>query len=353
MLRQHAGLQALLRHDLGLAFGRVPFHLARSLHIARHHRGDADIVGTEFARQRPRQSFDTGLGGFIEHQARQSQMPGDGTKIDDCATTARLHAGHNCLGGKQHVAVIDIQGVIAQGEATSASSVIEGLQNAVKDKNTKGVILNINSPGGSPVQSAYIFDEIRRLKKLHPDLPIYSVVGDICASGGYYVAAASDKIFVSPASIIGSIGVIMNGFGFTSVMDKIGVERRLLTAGEHKALLDPFSPAKPQENEYMLGLLDQVHQQFITAVREGRGDRLKEAQTPELFSGLVWTGAQGVVIGLADGFGSVESVARDQLGTDETINFTPQEHLMDRLAGKLGTSFAHSFSSLLDGVTVR
>jgi protease-4 len=256
-------------------------------------------------------------------------------------------------GGKQHVAVIDIQGVIAQGEATSASSVIEGLQNAVKDKNTKGVILNINSPGGSPVQSAYIFDEIRRLKKLHPDLPIYSVVGDICASGGYYVAAASDKIFVSPASIIGSIGVIMNGFGFTSVMDKIGVERRLLTAGEHKALLDPFSPAKPQENEYMLGLLDQVHQQFITAVREGRGDRLKEAQTPELFSGLVWTGAQGVVIGLADGFGSVESVARDQLGTDETINFTPQEHLMDRLAGKLGASFAHSFSSLLDGVTVR
>jgi protease-4 len=256
-------------------------------------------------------------------------------------------------GGKQHVAVIDIQGVIAQGEAASASSVIEGLQNAFKDKNTKGVILNINSPGGSPVQSAYIYDEIRRLKKLHPDLPIYSVVSDMCASGGYYVAAASDKIFVSPASIIGSIGVIMNGFGFTNIMDKLGVERRLLTAGEHKALLDPFSPAKPQETEYMLSLLDQVHQQFISAVREGRGERLKEAKAPELFSGLVWTGAQGVAIGLADGFGSVESVARDELNTDETVNFTPQEHLIDRLAGKLGTSFAHSFGSLLGGVTVR
>jgi len=214
---------------------------------------------------------------------------------------------------KAHIAIIDVLGVIGQGEGASAETVIEGLQDAVKDKNTKGIILNINSPGGSPVQSAYVYDEIRRLKKLHPDLPIYAVVGDLCASGGYYIAAASDKIFVNQASIIGSIGVIMNGFGFTGVMDKLGVERRLLIAGEHKAMLDPFSPVKELEAKHMQTLLNQVHQQFIGAVREGRGDRLKEANAPELFSGLVWTGAQGVEIGLADGFGSVETVARDVL----------------------------------------
>ncbi|MDD4913994.1 MAG: signal peptide peptidase SppA [Methylococcales bacterium] len=256
-------------------------------------------------------------------------------------------------GIKQHVAIVDIHGVIAQGEGVSASTIMEGLQNAAKDSNTKAIILNINSPGGSPVQSAYIYDEIRRLKKLHPDMPIYAVVGDMCASGGYYVAAAADKIFVSPASVIGSIGVIMNGFGFTGTMEKAGIDRRLLTAGDHKALLDPFSPVKPQETAYMQTLLDQVHLQFINAVRAGRGDRLNEAGTPEIFSGLVWTGEQGVKIGLADGFGSVESVARDQLGTEETVNFTPQEHLIDRLAGKLGASFAHSLGSLSNGVAVR
>jgi len=250
--------------------------------------------------------------------------------------------------GKQHVAVVDVLGQIASSEASSASSIIEGLQDAAKDKNTKGIILNINSPGGSPVQSIYIYDEIRRLKKLHPNLPIYAVVADICASGGYFIAAAADKIFVSPASIIGSIGVIMNGFGFTGVMDKVGVERRLLTAGEHKAMLDPFSPVKEPENQHMQSLLNQVHQQFIDAVRQGRGDRLKEAQTPELFSGLVWTGAESLKIGLADGFGSVESVARDELGTEETVNFTPKEQLLDRLAGKFGAAFSHSISNLLN-----
>lgn len=249
--------------------------------------------------------------------------------------------------GKQHAAVIDVLGMIAEGEAAGADTVIEGLRNAIKDKNTKGIILNINSPGGSPVQSAYIYDEIRRQKKQHPDMPIYSVVGDICASGGYYIASASDKIYVNQASIIGSIGVIMNGFGFSNVLEKLGVERRLLTAGEHKAMLDPFSPVKEQETKHMQSLLDQVHQQFIDAVREGRGNRLKEAEAPEMFSGLVWTGAEGVKLGLADGFGNVDSVAREAFGTEEKLNFTPQERLIDRLAGKFGASFGHAITSML------
>ena len=257
------------------------------------------------------------------------------------------------IGGKQHAAIVDVLGVIAQGEGTSAGTVIEGLHDAIKDKNTKGIILNINSPGGSPVQSAYIFDEIKRLKKLHPDMPIYSVVGDLCASGGYYIASASDKIYVNPASIIGSIGVIMNGFGFTNTMEKFGVERRLLTAGEHKALLDPFSPVKQEETKHMQTLLDEVHQQFISAVREGRGSRLKEAQEPEMFSGLVWTGSEGVKLGLADDFGSVDSVAREQLGTEEKVNFTPQERLVDKLANKFGASFGHAIGSVLNNLNLR
>lgn len=254
-------------------------------------------------------------------------------------------------GGKQHAAIVDVLGVIAEGEGTSADMVIEGLREAIKDKNTKGIILNINSPGGSPVQSAYIFDEIRRLKAAHPDMPIYSVVGDICASGGYYIAAATDKIYVNQASIIGSIGVIMNGFGFTNVLEKLGVERRLLTAGEHKAMLDPFSPVKTQETQHMQALLDQVHQQFIGAVREGRGKRLKEST--DMFSGLVWTGTEGVKLGLADDFGSVDSVAREVLGTEDKYNFTPKEKLIDQLAGKLGASFGHAFGALLQIAPLR
>jgi protease-4 len=256
-------------------------------------------------------------------------------------------------GGKQHAAIVDVIGVIAQGEGTSANSVIEGLHDAFKDKNTKGVILNINSPGGSPVQSAYIYDEIKRLKRLHPDIPIYAVVGDLCASGGYYVASATDKIFVNQASIIGSIGVIMNGFGFNNVLEKLGVERRLLISGDHKAFLDPFSPLKQEEAKHMQTLLDEVHQQFIDAVREGRGDRLKESMEPEMFSGFVWTGGEGIKLGLVDAFGSVDTVAREQLQTEEKVNFTPQDHLIDRLAGKVGASFAHSMSSLFQDRELR
>jgi len=242
------------------------------------------------------------------------------------------------VANKPHIAVIDVKGMIAEGESANAEVMIQGLRNAVKDKNTKGIVLNINSPGGSAVQAAYVYDEIRRQKQKRPDLPIYAVVGDICASGGYYIAAASDKIFVSPASIIGSIGAVMNSFGFAQALEKLGVERRTLAAGEHKAMLDPFAPLKPQEAEHMQTMLNQVHQQFINAVKQGRGDRLK--QSPELFSGLVWSGEASIDMGLADGFGSVDSVAREVVGVDEKINFTPKERLLDRLAGRVGTAFA-------------
>lgn len=250
-----------------------------------------------------------------------------------------------------HTAVINVQGVIAEGEEASADSIIEGLHEAVKDKNTKGIILKINSPGGSPVQSAYVYDEIRRLKKQYPKLPIHAVVSDICASGGYYIAAASDKIYVNQASLIGSIGVVMNGFGFVEAMKTVGIERRLVTAGEHKAMLDPFSPAKEDENAYMQTVLNGVHQQFIDAVRAGRGKRLIE--TKDTFSGLVWTGAEGVKLGLADGFGTIDSVAKEVIGAEETVDFTHQEQLLDKIAGKLGASFGQAFSSAVQGISLR
>jgi protease-4 len=247
--------------------------------------------------------------------------------------------------------VIDILGVIADSESANAEDIITSLRAAVKDKKTKGIILNINSPGGSPVQSAYIYDEIRLIKAKNPDLPIYSVVGDICASGGYYIAAASDKIFVNPASIIGSIGVIMNGFGFVDVLEKLGVERRLLTAGAHKAMLDPFSPSNEAETQHMQALLDEVHQQFIAAVRAGRGDRLKETET--MFSGLVWTGAKGVTLGLADGFGSLDSVAKNEIGTKNRVDFTYKKALLEDLMGQLGASFIHEIETQLSKVSLR
>lgn len=268
------------------------------------------------------------------------------------AMMAYPHVKQNMSGTtKAHTAVVNVQGVIAEGEEANADSIIEGLRDALKDENTKGVILKINSPGGSPVQSAYVYDEIRRLKQKYPQIPIYAVVSDICASGGYYIAAASDKIFVNQASLIGSIGVIMNGFGFVDVIKKVGVERRLLTAGAHKAMLDPFSPAKEDENIYMQSLLNGVHQQFIDAVKVGRGKRLIE--TKDIFSGLVWTGAEGVKLGLADGFGTVDSIARDVIGTEEVIDFTPQEQLFDKLASKLGASFGHAFSSVAQNISLR
>ena len=252
---------------------------------------------------------------------------------------------------KYHTAVIDVVGVIAEDKDANASDIIESLRDAVKNTNTKGIILHSNSPGGSPVQSAYIYEEIRKIKKERPDLPVYAVVSDMCASGCYYIASASDKIFVNQSSLIGSIGVLMDGFGFVDIMQKMGVERRLLTAGAHKAMLDPFSPPKEDETKYMQGLLDEVHQQFISAVKAGRGDRLKE--TPDMFSGLVWTGEAGVKIGVADGFGNDDYVAKEIIGAETLVDFTQQGSLLEKISGKLGASFGHAIGSLIQSPSLR
>ncbi|CAA9891671.1 Protease IV [Candidatus Methylobacter favarea] len=250
-----------------------------------------------------------------------------------------------------HTAIIKMVGIIAEDKEANAENIIESLRTAVKDKYTKGIILHANSPGGSPVQASYVYEEIRKTKKEHPDLPIYSVVSDMCASGCYYIASASDKIFVNHSSLIGSIGVIMDGFGFVESMQKLGIERRLITAGDHKALLDPFSPPKESEIRYMQGLLNQVHQQFIKAVRTGRGDRLKE--TSELFSGLVWSGEEGIKLGVADGFGNDDYVAKEIIGAESLVDFTREEQLLDRIAGKLGSAFGQSIGSIVQRFSLR
>lgn len=252
----------------------------------------------------------------------------------------------------KHTALVDMQGVIAPESAASADFIIPALQDAFKDKNTQGVILRINSPGGSPVQAGQINDEIRRLRVLHPEIPLYVVVDDICASGGYYVAAAADKIFVDKASLIGSIGVLMDGFGFTGAMEKVGVERRLLTAGENKGFLDPFSPADPRQQEYAKQMLAEIHQQFIDVVRKGRGKRLKE--TPEMFSGLVWNGQRGVELGLADEYGSLDTVARDIIKAEKIVDFTMKESFGERLAKRFGAGVASAIGFSAQGaVTLR
>lgn len=245
----------------------------------------------------------------------------------------------------RHTAMVNVEGVIAAGENASAANVIAGLQAAFNDSKTAGVILTINSPGGSPVQSGAIYDEIRRLREQHPDTPLYAVLGDVCASGGYYVASAADRIFADKASIVGSIGVRMDGFGFVDAMKHLGVERRLLTAGENKALLDPFSPAVPEEQEHIQALLNEIHQQFIDAVRTGRGDRL--GNDPALFSGLVWTGEQARQKGLVDAIGSERYVAREVIGETEVVNFTPREGLVERFADRIGAAMFHLLSDRL------
>src|SRR5438128_1106102 len=202
-------------------------------------------------------------------------------------------------GGKKHTAMVELSGLIAPGTDASAEKVTASLQAAFKDKNTQGVVIRINSPGGSPVQAQTIYDEMRRLRKKYPEIPLYAVVEDICASGGYFVAAGADRIYVSKSSLVGSIGVIMNGFGFTGLMDKVGVERRLITSGENKAFLDPFSPLQEKHREFAQKLAGEIHQQFIAVVREGRGKRLKEG--PDTFSGLIWSGEKSIELGLADG----------------------------------------------------
>jgi protease-4 len=264
-------------------------------------------------------------------------------------------AGHGeTLGTGKHTALVELEGVIAANNAASADNLIASLQAAFKDKGTQGVILRINSPGGSPVQSGYVNDEIRRLRILYPKIPLYVVVQDICASGGYYIAAAADKIYVNKASIVGSIGVLMDGFGFTGTMSKLGVERRLLTAGENKGFMDPFSARNPKHEAFTKLMLEEIHQQFISVVKQGRGKRLKES--PEIFSGLFWSGQKSIEMGLADEIGSLESVARDVIKAEDIVDFTAHDGLADRLAKRFGAGVASAFpgfSSQSAGITLR
>lgn len=246
------------------------------------------------------------------------------------------------ISGK-HTALVELRGVISPDSISSADNVNAGLQQAFKDAKTRGVILRINSPGGSPVQAGYINDEIRRLRAEYPDIPLYAVVEDICASGGYYVAAAADRIYVDKASMVGSIGVLMNGFGFTDAMEKLGVERRLITAGENKAFLDPFSPSNTEQEEYAKKMLSDIHQQFIQVVQQGRGKRLKEE--PELFSGMVWTGEKSIELGLADALGSADYVAREIIKAEHIVDYTTREGFTERFARRFGAVTAEALIS--------
>ena len=254
----------------------------------------------------------------------------------------------------KHTALVELEGVIAAKNSASADNLIASLHAAFKDKGTQGVILRINSPGGSPVQSGLVNDEIHRLRGIYPKIPLYVVVEDICASGGYYIAAAADKIYVNKASIVGSIGVLMDGFGFTGTMDKLGVERRLLTAGENKGFMDPFSARNPKHEAFTKLMLEEIHQQFISVVKQGRGKRLKES--PEIFSGLFWSGQKSIELGLADEIGSLESVARDVIKAENIVDFTARDGLADRLAKRFGAGVASAFpgySSQAGGITLR
>ena len=254
-------------------------------------------------------------------------------------------------GGKKHTAMVELNGLIAPGTDASAEKITSALQAAFKDKNTQGVVVRCNSPGGSPVQAQTIYDEMRRLRKKYPDIPLYTVIEDVCASGGYFVAVGADRIYVGKASIVGSIGVLMNGFGFTGLMDKLGIERRLITAGENKGMLDPFSPLDDKDREHVKKLMGDIHQQFIGVVREGRGKRLKE--TPEIFSGLIWTGERSIDLGLADGIGSLESVARDVIKAEEIRDFTITEGIAEKFARRFGAAASNAFVESLLRASIR
>jgi len=246
----------------------------------------------------------------------------------------------SCQGGRgvsgRHTAVVSVTGMIAEDSPASADVIIKGLQDAFAAEGVAGVVLKINSPGGSPVQSGLVNDEIRRLRAKHPEIPVYAVVSDLCTSGAYYIAVAADRIYVDKASMVGSIGVLMDSFGFTGAMERLGVERRLYTAGQSKGFLDPFSPEQPRDVEHVRRLLADVHQQFIQVVKEGRGDRLKAGD--EIFSGLIWTGAQSVDLGLADALGDVRMVARDVVGAEELVDYTPRMDFFSAFAQRLGAS---------------
>jgi protease-4 len=253
----------------------------------------------------------------------------------------------------KHTALVDLSGIISANTPASSENVMAGLQDAFKDKRTQGVILRINSPGGSPVQAGYISDEMKRLRTKYPNIPLYAVVEDICASGGYYVAAAADRIYIDKASIIGSIGVLMDGFGFTGTLEKLGIERRLLAAGDNKGFLDPFSPLLESQKQHAEQMLAQIHQQFIGVVRAGRGTRLKE--TPDMFSGLMWVGEKTIEMGLTDELGSIEYVAREVIKAEDIVDFTPRENVAERLARKFGAGMAEGLArfGVTQGMTLK
>lgn len=240
-----------------------------------------------------------------------------------------------------HTALVDISGVIAAEEAANADDLVPALRAAFEDKRSRGVILRANSPGGSPVQAAYLYDEILRLREEYPDKPVYAVVTDMCASACYYIVAATNRIYANPASLVGSIGVLYDGFGFTGLMDKMGVERRLLTAGRNKGMLDPFSPMKDQDKEHVRQMLDEIHQQFISAVKRGRGERLGGDE--ELFSGMFWNGERARELGLVDDFASPGTVARDVVGAEDVVDYTPQPDFLQRLTDQFGVAMARIF----------
>lgn len=235
-----------------------------------------------------------------------------------------------------HTALIEVRGEIAAEGEASAENIVAALKSAFDEKNAKAIVLRFNSPGGSPVQAGIVNDELRRLKALHPDKKVYSVVEEMCASGAYYMAVATDEIYVDKASIVGSIGVLMDGFGFTGAMDKLGVERRLLTAGANKGMLDPFSPLKPEQRALAQAMIDQIHQQFIKVVKQGRGNRLKV--NDQTFSGLFWNGEEAVHQGLADKFGNLDYVAREVVKAEDVVDYTPKENVAERLAKRFGAS---------------
>ncbi|MCP3849321.1 MAG: S49 family peptidase [Gammaproteobacteria bacterium] len=244
----------------------------------------------------------------------------------------------------EYTALINVEGVISSESKASADYIVTALRTAFKDEKTKGVILRMNTPGGSPVQSGYINDEIYRLKKLHPETKVYAVISDVCASGGYYIAAAADEIYADKGSMVGSIGVLMNSFGFENAIDKLGVTRRLYTAGEHKGFLDPFISPQSNDIAHAKSMLANIHKQFVEVVRKGRGDKLKD--DPLLFSGYVWTGEQSLELGLVDKLGSSSYVAREVIGAKKIKDFTVSESFVDRFAKKMGASMASTMAEI-------
>jgi protease-4 len=259
--------------------------------------------------------------------------------------------GATVQGGDQpYAAIIEVNGVIATDQDASADNIITALRGAFEDEQVLGIVLRINSPGGSPVQSGYVYDEVVRLKTIR-ELPVYAVIADLGASGAYYIAAAADEIYADKASLVGSIGVVGSSFGFTGVMEKLGVERRLYTAGDHKGFLDPFSPENPEEKKFWQGVLKVTHNQFIEQVRLGRGDRLKE--TPDMFSGLVWSGEQALEMGLIDGLSSTSALVRAKFNTEEVVNFTLQKDAWESLVQKLGTSIGTGLATAVTGTSLQ